>query len=112
MQVAAQEARNGHGVFAQELRTLVDKAKARAERPTRVARGVGRPVPMVQPRGELAGLFGASYPKTRLSDMVLEQPVRDRLERVVVEQRQRERLGTFGLRPIHKLLLVGPSGVG
>jgi SpoVK/Ycf46/Vps4 family AAA+-type ATPase len=112
MQVAAQEARNGHGVFAQQLRALIDKAKERGGRPARVERGPGRPVPMVQPRGELAGLLGASYPKTRLSDMVLEDTVRERLERVIVEQHQRERLAMFALRPIHKLLLVGPSGVG
>ena len=112
MQVAAQEARNGHAVFAQELRALVDKAKARAGRSTRAARGANRPVPMVQPRGELAGLFGASYPKTRLTDMILEDTVRARLEGVLVEQRQRERLAEFGMHPIRKLLLVGPSGVG
>jgi hypothetical protein len=31
MQVAAQAARGGHGKFAQELRELVDKVKARAK---------------------------------------------------------------------------------
>ena len=31
MQVAAQAARSGHGKFAQELRELVDEAKARAK---------------------------------------------------------------------------------
>lgn len=109
MQVAAQEARNGHGTFAQELRALVDRAKARGATSRFDA---GRPVPMVRPRGELAGLFAATYPKTRLSDMVLDDGVRGRLDRVVIEQRQRERLAGFGLRPVHKLLLVGPSGVG
>lgn len=112
MQVAAQEARNGHGAFAMELRTLVDKAKAKTGRGGRVDRGRNRPVPLVQPRGELAGLIAASYPKTRLTDMVLDDGVRSRLERVVVEQRQRERLAEFALHPVRKLLLVGPSGVG
>jgi len=33
MQVAAQAARQGHTTFAQELRDLVDQAKARAKSP-------------------------------------------------------------------------------
>ena len=84
MQVAAQPARQGHIRFAQELRDLVDQAKNRAQ-------DVGqrtRPVPLVQPRGELAGLLTAAYPKTRLSEMALDNTVRSRIERVLLEQRR------------------------
>jgi len=110
MQVAAQAARNGHGRFAQELRDLVDRAKAKAAEQPASARL--RPVPVVQPRGELAGLLTASFPRTRLADMVLDRGVRERLNSVVVEQRQRDRLAEHGLAPLRKLLLVGPPGVG
>lgn len=64
MQVAAQAARSGHGKFAQELRDLVDQVKARAKA-IEPARGP-KPVPLAQPRGELAGLLTVGYPKTRL----------------------------------------------
>ncbi len=67
---------------------------------------------MVQPRGELAGLLTAAYPKTRLSDMALEDGVRGRIERVLTEQRQRSHLQSHGLRPQRRLLLVGPPGTG
>jgi len=110
MQVAAQAARHGHAHFAQELRDLVDRAKARAK-----AEPVGlrtKPVPVVQPRGELAGLLTAAYPKTRLADMALDEPVRSRIDRVLLEQRQRERILEHGLSPLRKLLLVGPPGTG
>ncbi|MET0792530.1 MAG: ATP-binding protein [Polyangiaceae bacterium] len=110
MQVAAQEARNGHGRFAQELRELIDRAKDQSDTMLPVA--VGRPVPVVQPRGELAGLFGVAYPKTRLADMVLDDPVRARLDRVILEQRQQARLAEHGFGPLRKLLLVGPPGTG
>jgi SpoVK/Ycf46/Vps4 family AAA+-type ATPase len=108
MQVAAHAARQGHGRLAQELRELIDGAKAKG--PPR--RGQRAPVPLVQPRGELAGLLSVGYPKTRLSDMVLAPKLRGRLDRIVLEQRQREKLLTHGLAPRRKILLVGPPGTG
>jgi hypothetical protein len=84
MQMAAQAARQGKSRFAEELRQLVDRAKSDQA-------GVRRrkPVPMVQPRGELSGLLSAGYPSTRLPDMVLDEPVRKKLERVVPLHRSR-----------------------
>jgi SpoVK/Ycf46/Vps4 family AAA+-type ATPase len=110
IQVAAQAARNGHGRLAQELRELVDKSKAQGK----AVEYVGRqsPVPLVQPRGELAGLLTVSYPKTRFADMALEDHLRTRIDRVLVEQRQRERIRAHGLSPIRKLLFIGPPGTG
>src|SRR5215831_18234922 len=57
MQVAAQAARQGHTKFAQELRNLVDQAKARVKAVP--AGQKTNPVPIIQPRGELAGLLTA-----------------------------------------------------
>ena len=110
MQVAAQAARQGHTKFAQELRDLVDQAKARSKAISTGQRT--RPVPIVQPRGELAGLLTAAFPKTRLSDMALDEPIRSRIDRVLLEQRQREKILAHGLGPLRKLLLVGPPGTG
>src|SRR5438876_1655699 len=85
MQVAAQAAHQGHTKFAQELRDLVDKAKVRGK--PALPHGEVRAVPILQPRGELAGLLTASYPKTRLAEMALDKKVRQRIERVLTEQR-------------------------
>lgn len=109
LQVAAQEARNGHGRFAMELRELVDKAKERGAAST-VLRN--KPIPVAQPRGELAGLLSVGYPKLRLSDMALAEPTHAKLERVLNEQRQREHLTEHGLQPVRKLLFIGPPGTG
>lgn len=110
IQVAAQAARSGHGKFAQELRELVDQVKARAKviEPIRSP----KPVPLAQPRGELAGLLTVGYPKTRVSDMALTDALRARLDRVLTEQHERERLRAHGFAPMRKLLLVGPPGTG
>ncbi len=109
MQVAASEARGGHGKFAQELRELVDRAKAAVGT---LRTPPSQPLAVAQPRGELAGLLTFSYPKARLSDMALSKPLAGRLERVLLEQRQRERIRQHGLLPIRKLLLIGPPGTG
>lgn len=108
MQVAADEARKGHGKLAQELRDLVNEAKAKGA----VRKTVGSPIPMVQPRGELAGLLTVSYPKLLLSDMVLEPEIHYRLVRVLQEQHEESKLRHFGLVPRSKLLLTGRPGTG
>ena len=110
MQVAAQAARNGHGKLAQELRDLIDDAKARRQA-VDTQPGV-RPAILAQPRGELAGLLTVVYPKTRIADMALTETLRTRLNRVLTEQRQRERIREHGFSPIRKLLLIGPPGTG
>jgi SpoVK/Ycf46/Vps4 family AAA+-type ATPase len=110
MQVAAQAARSGRGKFAQELRELVDQVKERAKSAP-LLRGL-KPVPLAQPRGELAGLLTVGYPKTRVSDVALTDTLRARLDRMLTEQRERDRLREHGFSPIRKLLLVGPPGTG
>ena len=110
LQVAAQAARQGHSHFAQELRDVIDRARSAT-----LQNGAGqrtRPVPMVQPRGELAGLLTAAYPRTRLAEMALAANISSRIERVLTEQRQRAHLQAHGLMPQHRLLLVGPPGTG
>ena len=69
-------------------------------------------MPVVRPKGELAGLLTASFPDSRLSELSLDKTVRDRLDRVIVEHRQRDRLTERGFSPLRKLLLVGPPGTG
>lgn len=105
MQAAANEARLGHGKLAQQLRDMVDEARAQSK-------GRLRAIPLVQPRGELANLVAARYVDTRLSSMVLPDDLRQRLERVILEQRQAFRLRQHGLHPRRKLLLIGPPGAG
>jgi len=108
MQVAAHEARLGHGKLAQELRSLIDEAKAQKN----LAPHIRKAIPITQPKGELSALLSVSYPKLRLSDMVLESTVHERLTRLIKEQRQISKIRSFGLSPRKKLLLIGPPGTG
>ncbi len=104
MQVAAHEARLGHGKLAEELRAMVDEAKGRI--------GTVRPVPIGRPRGELANLLEASYPKSRLGEMILSDVLAEQIGRVIREQRHAGRIVSHGLSPRRKLLLIGPPGTG
>lgn len=107
MQVAAHEARSGHGKLAEELRALIDEAKSR--------HGLSTPnklIPISRPRGDLANLLSVSYPKSRLGEMILDDILAGQLQRIIREQRQAAKIMAHGLSPRRKLLLVGPSGTG
>ena len=107
LQVAADEARRGHVKLAAELRELIEAARTPA-----APRARSRALPLVQPRGELAELLSAQYPEHHLKQMVLSAEVEQKLQRILREQRQHERLSGHGLSPRRKLLLVGPPGTG
>lgn len=108
MQVAARAARSGQEKFSLELRDLVDELRRKSLVTSRVA----SVVPVVQPRGELGSLLSVSYPDARVSDLVLGGQVEDKLGQVLIEQRRRGDLARHGLRPVRRLLLIGPPGTG
>lgn len=109
LQLAADEARQGHGKLAQELRELVDASRARG---LALPAGQKRPIPLAQPRGDLGDLVSASYPDLKVADMVLSTSLARGLARVLRENRGTARLHEHGLRARRKLLLVGPPGTG
>lgn len=106
MQLAAHEAKLGHGRLAKELRDLIDMAKVQSQRRQ------SQPIPLVRPKGELTGLLAVSYPKLRMADMVLSPLIAKRLQRLIKEHTQIQKLRSHGLAPRKKLLLVGPPGTG
>jgi SpoVK/Ycf46/Vps4 family AAA+-type ATPase len=109
MQVAAAEARRGNADFASEVRRLIDRSRE-AGGTSPISPGVS--IPFAAPTGELKDLLSASQPEVKLSDMVLPDAMRARLERVLAEQRQLALLRGHNLNPRQRLLLVGPPGCG
>lgn len=106
MQIAAHEARLGHGKLAEELRTLIDKAKSRPKIEARNA------IPIARPRGEASELLHASYPHVHLQDIILADESRKKLERLLREQKAVQIIREKGLRPRRKILLTGKPGTG
>lgn len=108
LQMAAHEARLGHAKLARELRELIENIRSKHG----IMKAAEAPIPLAQPRGELAGLLSVSYPKNRLVDLILDEELSAHLGKVVREQRQEAKLASHGLRPRSKLLLIGPPGSG
>lgn len=106
LQVAAHEARNGHGKLAQELRDLVElsrkKANTAKSSPISIARGVQ----------DASGLLFASEPKNKLSELITKDELKQKLVRLIREQQFMTKLKSHGLSPRRKILLVGPPGTG
>jgi len=107
LQVASHAAHKGQGKLAGELRALIDQAKLRQGMPK-----TQKPLPIAKATGELAGLLSASFPKVRLSEMVLAPETKGQLAQIILEYHQQHKLRAHGLSARRKLLLVGPPGSG
>lgn len=106
MQVAAHEARQGHTKLANELKKLIDEAKAKSQRQTKNVFSI------VQPKHELASVLGVSQPRITLSELTFSEEQKKIFERIILEYRQQSKLRGHGLEPRRKLLLFGPPGTG
>lgn len=109
LQLAAEAAQRGQRKLADQIRLMIQDARQRDEGDVSIR---GGPIPVVRPKGELAGLVAASYPMTRLDSMVLDDDTLHRLRKIVEEHRNRAKLAAHGLKPRRKFLLVGPPGTG
>ncbi len=106
MQIAAGEARQGHGKLAEELKSIIDQAKVRLP-------VVGTtPIPLARPRGEVADLLSVTYPSIRLKDLTFAPKLSNALQRIVREHKTIADIRAHGLSPRKKVLLVGPPGTG
>jgi SpoVK/Ycf46/Vps4 family AAA+-type ATPase len=101
LQVAAHEARQGHGALATEIKDMVDEARRQDHR----SKILSFPV-------ELEGLISREEPRTALPALVLSKALEERITKVLREYRQRDKLRVHNLSPRRKLLLTGPPGTG
>ncbi len=109
LQVAAQEARQGHSKLASDIKEMVEKNQANSNFGITPA----KPTQLIQqPKGDLKGLLELTHSAVRIGELVLGAEVLERLHRVLLEQRQKDRLSKFGLLPRRKLLFTGPPGTG
>jgi SpoVK/Ycf46/Vps4 family AAA+-type ATPase len=100
LQVAAHEARQGHTSLASEIRDLVDKERKR------------RPQGTVPLTSDLHGLVRKEEAETPKSALVISATLTSRIERIIHEYRQQNKLKAHGLNHRRKILLIGPPGTG
>lgn len=109
LQVAAKEARQGHHKLANEIKSLVEKS----QKASKLETGTSKPIPLVgQLKSSLNGLLELNHASVRSSELVLSKNIWERLEQVLLEQRQKDRLVQFGLSARRKLLFTGSPGTG
>jgi len=99
LQVAAHEAKQGHGALAREIRDLIEHSRKHQQTTNPFANNE-------------EGLLLEIDPVHRLSELIASQDLRQRLERILVEYRQKDKLESHGLRHRRRILLAGPPGTG
>lgn len=108
LQVAAAEARRGHKKLADELRELVRESRKKTDQ----ARLQDNVVSLATPSAEAGELLEHVDSHLKLSDLVLEESLRKRIQRILSEQQNLSRLKENDLRPRQRLLFTGPPGCG
>lgn len=101
LQVAAHEAQQGHTGLAHDIREIADKSRKN--------RGTNTLLRFPQ---ELAGMVFSESSDTPLSALVIPDIFRERIQRIIHEHRQQEKLKKHGLSNRRKILLSGPPGTG
>lgn len=99
LQIAANRARLGHIALADDIKKIVDKHKSSLPKLKAFS-------------ADLQGLITEKEPDNRLNDLILAPDIRSRIDRVLLEYRQKNKLQKHGLRNRRKLLLSGPPGTG
>ena len=98
LQIAAAKARQGHTTIARELKDLLEKSSAR--------------------KGKILNfnsqnqLLLMSMPNHKMSELIVSDEIRERIERVLIEFRSRKKLGQYGMRNRRKILIEGNPGTG
>lgn len=108
LQMAAAEARKGHPKLAEEIRDLINEAR----RKSHLTPTLQKVHSLSVPQGEASELLEPVETHLRLSDLVLEDSLRDRVGRIVMEQQNLSRLKEKNLTPRQRLLFTGPPGCG
>lgn len=110
LQVAAKEARQGHNKLASDIKNLVERSQSSNKK---LGLASTRAIPFSQQnKNELKGLLELTPHSVRLNEIVLSEDIHERMEKVLLEQRQKDRLNKFGLQPRRKLLFTGSPGTG
>lgn len=100
LQVAAHEARQGHGALAHDIRDIVDKARQE------------RGAVVVNFPQDLRGLVITEQSEQPKASLVMPPALAERIERIIHEYRQQAKLKSHGLSHRRKILLIGPPGTG
>ncbi len=99
LQIAAHEAKLGHSLVANEIKTIIDKAKETKHKTKAFA-------------PDLQGLILENVPAVNLSDIIASEDIKSKINRIISEFVQQDKLRKHDLENRRKILLSGPPGTG
>jgi len=101
LQLAAHEAKQGHGALAHDIRKIVNKSRS--------IHGGNNLLKFPQ---NISGMVLSEKSDIPFSALVLPDILKDRVHRIIHEYRQQSKLKKHGLSNRRKILLSGPPGTG
>lgn len=100
LQISAAEAKAGHTVSAASIHEAISAKPA-------------KPVlKLTQVNSELSELFMVCDKRYRLKDLIVSRDIRDKVDRVIKEYIEQDKLHKYSLENRRKILLYGASGTG
>lgn len=99
LQIAAHEAKLGHSIVANEIKTLVDKSKENKQKTKNF-------------NPDLQGLIVENVPAVNLANIITTEDIKSKIQRIIAEFVQRDKLRKHDLENRRKILLSGPPGTG
>ena len=100
LQIAAYEAKLGHSDFANEIRVLVDKSK------------VSKVIRLKPFLNDFGDLILEEIPNERKSELIVAPSITEKIERILLEYKQSDTLGKYGMTNRRKILMAGSPGTG
>lgn len=97
LQIAASEARQGHPKSSRDIAAIVERGPRSSQ---------------VISLANKDDLFHVEDAQVGLSDLILSDELNEKLQRVLNEWKNREKLAAYGLSSRKKILLAGPPGTG
>ena len=102
LQIVAGEVNSGHHKLADDLKSIINATRQKTSSSSSE----------VYLDKKMACLLEMPSSSARLSDMILSESLRQKLDRVILEQQHADKILEQGLPTRRKLLLVGPPGTG
>ena len=99
LQIVAYEKNKGHISLARDIKEIIDSKKTFSSKNLAL-------------ENNLSDLVKCSLSETRLNEMVLNESVSEKIERIIKEYKSREKLKKYDLKNRRKILLCGPPGTG
>ena len=100
LQLAASEARKGHGSLAHDLKNIIEKGRKKS------------PLKVIPHSNNLSDLIQYTETTEKLSQLIASKELKGRINRIISEFLQKNKLSKYGFSHRRKILLTGPPGTG